>query len=115
VSLDRPHSTGVESATHTSSAHSVVSRANAPITQRIVSGKARNRLLYPDCCGRYGNNPRRCAWAWRIHRASEVNPSSACITASVTSSASDSFGAIPTGGRHGAICGEAFSRSSTFT
>src|SRR5262249_10487355 len=39
----------------------------------------------------------------------------ACITARVTSSASVSFGVIPTAGRHGARCGDAFSRSSVFT
>src|SRR6266511_2589150 len=37
------------------------------------------------------------------------------MTAKVTSSASDSLGAIPTAGRQGARCGEVFSRSSVVT
>src|SRR6266508_1569638 len=37
------------------------------------------------------------------------------MTARVTSSASDSLGAIPTAGRQGARCGEVFSRSSVVT
>src|SRR6266498_2051556 len=37
------------------------------------------------------------------------------MTAKVTSSASDSLGAIPTAGRQGARCGEDFSRSSGVT
>jgi len=49
------------------------------------------------------------------HRASLVNPSSACITASVTTSASEIFGAMPTAGRHGARSGVIFSRSSVLT
>jgi hypothetical protein len=39
----------------------------------------------------------------------------ACIIARVTSSASLSCGVMPTVGRHGASCGELFSRSSVFT
>jgi len=54
--LNRPGfsggSTGVESATHASSVHNVESRTNAPITERIASAAARNRVLYPGCCGR---------------------------------------------------------------
>src|SRR6266511_3792575 len=37
------------------------------------------------------------------------------MTARVTSSASDSLGAIPTAGRQGARCGDAFNRSSVVT
>src|SRR6266508_3077472 len=37
------------------------------------------------------------------------------MTARVTSSASDSLGAIPTAGRQGARCGAVFSRSSVVT
>jgi hypothetical protein len=43
--------------------------------------------------------------AQRNQLASLVNPSSACITDSVTSSASDNLGAIPTRGRRGTRCG----------
>jgi len=48
-------------------------------------------------------------------KALEVNPRSACITASVSSSASLSCGTIPTTGRLGTICGNALSRSSVLT
>ena len=54
----------------------------------------------------------RCERAWRNQRASAAKPNSACITANVNNSASDSFGAMPTLGRHGAGSGRAFSVSS---
>ena len=61
------------------------------------------------CCSRPGpagtGTSTECWWAWRSQRVSDVNPNNACITASVTSSASLSFGAIPTAGRHGASSG----------
>jgi hypothetical protein len=41
----RPHSTGVESASHTSSLHRLVSRASMPISQPTVPASARSRLL----------------------------------------------------------------------
>ena len=44
-SRERAHSTGVESASHTSSVHSLVSRAGALITHVIVAGDLRSRLL----------------------------------------------------------------------
>ena len=52
VSRDRPHSTGVESTTETSSAHSEVSAASTRITTVIRAAEARSRLLYPGCSGR---------------------------------------------------------------
>src|SRR5262249_60518178 len=45
----------------------------------------------------------------------EVYPSSACITARVTSSASVNWGCRPIFGRHGARSGYCFSRSSVLT
>jgi hypothetical protein len=51
----------------------------------------------------------------RSQRAPEVNPNSACITARVTSSASLSYGPMQVAGRHGASCGDSFSRSSVLT
>jgi hypothetical protein len=42
-----------------------------------------------------------------------VKPSSACITANVTNSASLIFGSIPTRGRHGNRCGDSINKSST--
>src|SRR6266487_2591132 len=51
-------------------------------------------------------------WAKRIQRLSLWNPSRACITDTVTSSASVIFGAIPTAGRHRLSCGDAFNSSS---
>lgn len=51
----------------------------------------------------------------RIQRASEVNPSRACSTARMTSSASLSCGDLPATGRHGASWGDSFSRSSVLT
>jgi hypothetical protein len=45
VSRERPHSTGVESATHTSSAHRLVPAASARISQPIVAASLRSRLL----------------------------------------------------------------------
>src|SRR3569833_1108078 len=75
----------------------------------------RSRLWSPGCLGRYGNRCRRCAWAGRNQRASEVKPRIACITAKVTISASDNYGAMPTTGRQGAYRGESFSRSSVLT
>src|SRR5262245_42577800 len=52
VSRDRPHSTGVESTTQTSSAHSEASVASTRITTVIRAAEARSRLLYPGCRGR---------------------------------------------------------------
>ena len=78
----------------------------------IISPERRKRLLYPGRWGIYGNNDRRFFLAWRMKRASESNPSSDWITASVTNSASDSFGVISTAGRSGTQCGFASSRSS---
>src|SRR3984957_3401149 len=115
VSLERPHSTGVESTTQTSSAHRLVPAARTRMQCRISPAAGRSRLLYPGCCGRYGNRCLRWACAYRTHRASEVNPSSACSTARVTSSASLSWGAMPTAGLSGASCGDSFSRSSVLT
>jgi hypothetical protein len=37
ISRERPHSTGVESAIHTSSVNMLVSRPSTPISQAIVS------------------------------------------------------------------------------
>ncbi len=45
VSRERAHSTEVESTTHTSSVHTLVSRASTPISQFIVAARARRRLL----------------------------------------------------------------------
>ena len=59
-----------------------------------------------------GTSCRRWARAKRNQRDSLVWPNNACITARVSSSASDSFDAIPTFGRHGARSGWDFSRSS---
>src|SRR5664279_1172251 len=115
VSRDRPHSTGVESAIHTSSLNMLVRVPSARISQLRVPTSLRSRLLYPDCPGRYGNK----SWSWlrpnRSQRPSLVKPRRACATASVTSSASLIRGLMPTGGRHGTRSGLAFSRSSTCT
>jgi hypothetical protein len=105
----------VESTTHTSSVHRLVSRASIPISQLIVAARLRSRLLYPGCCGRYGNKWCRCAVVNRSQRDSLVNPSRACITASVTSSASEICGLNPISGRHGARCGAICNRSSIVT
>jgi hypothetical protein len=51
----------------------------------------------------------------RSQRASLVNPSRACITASVTSSASEIRGLKPIAGRHGARSGALRNRSSVLT
>jgi hypothetical protein len=45
VSRERPHSTGVESAIHTSSLNRLVSRPSTPISQLIVPASLRSRLL----------------------------------------------------------------------
>ena len=50
-----------------------------------------------------------------MKRASESNPNSACNTAKVTNSASDSPGANPTAGRSGAHSGRAINKSSILT
>jgi hypothetical protein len=42
---ERPHSIGVESTTHTSSLHSVVSRASVRLTCKMSSAALRSRLL----------------------------------------------------------------------
>ncbi len=115
VSVDRPHSTGVESTTHTSSAHRLVSRASTRISHAIVAAILRSRLLYPLWPGRQGNIPRRDLRAYRSQRDSLANPSSACITARVSSSASLSSGVMPVAGRQGARSGNSFSRSSVRT
>ena len=47
ASRDRAHSTGVESTTQTSSNHTLVSRARAPINQFSVAATWRSRLLQP--------------------------------------------------------------------
>ena len=57
--LLRPHSTGVESTSHTSSPHRLVSQASMRISQHMVAASLRTRLLYPDWPGRYGNRCRR--------------------------------------------------------
>jgi hypothetical protein len=59
VSRDRPHSTGAESTTHTSSVHSEVSMASIRITRMNSANALRIRLLYPDCPIRRGNMPAR--------------------------------------------------------
>src|SRR6266536_2651581 len=51
-------------------------------------------------------------WAKRIQRLSLWNPSRACITDTVTTSASVIRGVIPTVGRHRLSCGDAFNSSS---
>src|SRR5439155_1255754 len=79
VSREQPHCTGVESTTHTSSLHSEVSIASIRITRMNRKNAFRSRLLYPDCPIRRGNIPARCAFTYRSHRRSEVNPSSADI------------------------------------
>jgi hypothetical protein len=76
----------------------------------VVTASLRSRLLYPDWPGRYGNASRSDLRTNRSQRASLTNPSRACITAGVTSSASEIFGKIPAAGRHGARSGAAFSR-----
>ena len=50
-----------------------------------------------------------------MKRASEPNPNSACSTAKVINSASDSLGANPTTGRLGAHSGCAINKSSILT
>jgi len=80
-----------------------------------MSPLRRSRLLKPSRFGRYRNHGRRCALAYRTNRDSLSNPNSAEITASVTSSASDSFGANPTAGRSGAHSGCATNKSSILT
>src|SRR5262249_57011423 len=52
VSRDRPHSTGMESITHTSSAGRLVSMAMILTSQPMVAASLRSRLLYPDWPGR---------------------------------------------------------------
>jgi hypothetical protein len=99
----------------TSSVHSAVSQPSRRMMRRMRPQALRSRLLYPDCLGRQGSRCRRWARACRSQRASEVNPSIACITAKVTGSVSLSCGAIPAAGRQGVSCGEPFSRSSVFT
>lgn len=59
VSRDRPHSTGVESAIHTSS-NILVRVPSARMSQLSVPTSLHSRLLYPGCWGRYGNWPDRC-------------------------------------------------------
>src|SRR6478609_9837086 len=66
VSRERPHSTGVESAIHTSSPNMLVRVPSARISQLKVPTNLRSRLLYPGCPGRYGNNSRR--WV-RLNRS----------------------------------------------
>jgi hypothetical protein len=71
VGRDMPHGTGVESVIHTVSIQKSLSMASSRI-MRLTNGRAaRRRLLYPDCCGRYGNRPARRLRANRSHRASE--------------------------------------------
>jgi len=108
VSRDRPHSTGVESASHTSSLNRLVWVPRARINQLRVPPSLRSRLLYPDCAGRYGNSCCRWARPNRNQRASLVKPRRACATANVTTSASVMRGVMPTAGRHGTRSGLAF-------
>src|SRR6476660_2673794 len=55
VSRDRPHSTGVESAIHTSSSNMLVRVPSARMSQLSVPTSLRSLLLYPGCWGRCGN------------------------------------------------------------
>ena len=54
ISRERPHSTGVESTTHTSSVHSVVSAANARMTRRTRPGTAPQPLVVTGLLGQVG-------------------------------------------------------------
>ena len=47
----------------TSSVDSVVPAARTRMQCRISAAAPRSRLLYPGCCGRYGNRCRKCACA----------------------------------------------------
>ena len=105
----------MESTTHTSSLHSEVSIASIRITRMNRKNAFRSRLLYPDCPIRRGNIPARCAFTYRSHRRSEVNPSSADITAIASSSASLSVTGVPVAGRAGARSGQSRSMSSILT
>ena len=69
--------------------------ASIRITRMNRTNDLRTRLLYPDCPIRRGNMPARYLSTYRSHRRSEVNPSSADITAIVSSSASLSVGGMP--------------------
>jgi hypothetical protein len=51
VSRERPHATGVESATPTSAVQNVVGLASARMTCRMSSAAARRRWLAPGCLG----------------------------------------------------------------
>jgi len=115
VSRDRPHSTGVESTTQTSSLHSEVSIASIRITRMNRKNAFRIRLLYPDCPICRGNMPARFLFTYRSQRRSEVNPRSADITAIASSSASLSVSGVPVAGRAGARSGQSASMSSIFT
>lgn len=63
------------------------------------------KLLDPDCCGNVRNISSRCARTCRSQRALLVNPSRACMTANVSTSASLIAGANPTIGRAGTRSG----------
>ena len=55
----RSAATGVESAIHTSSDHTLVSRTSTAISQVMVAASVHRLLLYPGSCGTCGNMSRR--------------------------------------------------------
>jgi hypothetical protein len=69
---ERPHSTGVASATPTSSDHRLVSQASTAISQAILAASARSCLMYRAAGAGEGNIPRRWVPACCSQRPSEV-------------------------------------------
>jgi len=102
VWLERPPSTGVASTIHPSSLPRAVSVAMAPMAWPISPCHPAQALGAASLPGQGGEPVPQAAVAMTSQPASEVTPSRAWMTARVTGSASDTWGAIPTGGRHGA-------------
>ncbi len=114
VGRDRLHSIGVESICEVSSAHTSVSVARRRIIRQTARRSGAAACCSPICLTRQiGEQVGQMLGGVTSQPVSLLWPSSsACITANVSNSASDNFGAIPTRGRHGAQSGPFFKVSS---
>jgi len=75
VSRERPHSTRVESTTHTSSVHSVVSAANARMTRRTRPGAAPQPLVVTGLLGQVGEQGSQAGGRRRRRHRGRRDPS----------------------------------------
>jgi hypothetical protein len=90
-----PYSTGVESTILGLSNQKSVSTANNRIAFLTGGNAAGSHLFQPGCLGTYGNIAPSRESTNRSERGSEVKPSRACASASVTSSESVNCGGRP--------------------